>query len=147
MIKPGKPALKKSPTLGLPGNTTSTEEDFKETKTLPWTVIFYQMNLHRQMDQPVLHSMKCWNKVQLLFPKNQCKGLGHFAKPLKYAWNAGRRTVCPTGYQCSVCQQWFMFHSGLWWQWANILNTVLGSFKIGTAQSLVCCIFPIFQKL
>lgn len=31
--------------------------------------------------------------------------------------------------------QWFMFHSVLWWQWSNRLNTVLGSFKIGTAQS------------
>lgn len=34
MIKPGKQVLKKSPTLGLPGNMTSTE-DLKETKTLP----------------------------------------------------------------------------------------------------------------
>lgn len=73
MIKPGKQVLKKSPTLGLPGNMTS-NEDLKETKTLPWTVIFYQMNLYRQMDRPVRHSMICWNKVQSYFsPKTNAK--------------------------------------------------------------------------
>ena len=75
MRKPGQLVLKKSPTLGLPGNTTSTEEeDFKETETLPCLVIFSPLNLHRQIDQLLSHNVKRWNPVQSYFsPKTNAK--------------------------------------------------------------------------
>lgn len=49
--------------------------------------------------------------TEFFLPQNKAKCPSPSHKSFKYAWNAGRSTVCATGYWCSICHDTVIYGS------------------------------------
>lgn len=85
MRKLAQLVLKKSPILGLPGNTTSTEkEDFSRNQNPTLPSYFFPNELIQANGSASMTQHEILEQSAAIFPQNKCKGLGRLAKPFNY---------------------------------------------------------------